>query len=134
MEASIAALSEAADRRPAVAVADLQTEAERRRAALQFTQRPSAAGLDCFGVLGVALDERPNEFLTARHECDIYICTQLHASTTFSNQNVKCDVYIRKELRATVALSGGYNIGVMNESSFKGWVIELLLLYCVVHV
>ena len=23
----------------------------------------------------VALDERPNEFLTARHECDIYICT-----------------------------------------------------------
>ena len=58
MEASIAALSGAADLLPAVVVTDPPTEVERRRSALQFTRRPSAAGLDCFGVLGVALGDR----------------------------------------------------------------------------
>ena len=57
MEASLAALSGAADFRPAVAVTDPPTEVERRRSALQFTRRPSAAGLGCFGVLGVALGD-----------------------------------------------------------------------------
>ena len=58
MEASLAALSGATDLRPAVAVTDPPTEVERRRSALQFTRRPSAAGLGCFGVLGVALGDR----------------------------------------------------------------------------
>ena len=58
MEASIAALSGAADLRPAVAVTDPPTEVERRCSALQFTRRPSSAGLDCFGIWGVALGDR----------------------------------------------------------------------------
>ena len=30
--------------------------------------------------------------LSPRHECDIFICTELHTGTTTSFQNVKCDV------------------------------------------
>ena len=48
MEASIAAISEAADRRPAVSVADLPNEAERRRSFLQFTKRLFAHCIDIY--------------------------------------------------------------------------------------
>ena len=58
IKASIAALSGAAYLRPPVAVTDPLTEVVRRRSDLQFTRRPSTAGLDCFGILGVALSVR----------------------------------------------------------------------------
>ena len=58
IKASIAALSGATCLRPAVAVTVPLTEVVRRRSDLQFTRKPSAAGLDCFGILGVALSVR----------------------------------------------------------------------------
>ena len=41
-----------------MAVTDPLTEVVRRRSDLQFTRKPSTAGLDCFGILGVALSVR----------------------------------------------------------------------------
>ena len=58
IKASIAALSGAAYLRPAVAVTDPLTEVVRRRSDLQFTRKPSTAGLDCFRILGVVLKVR----------------------------------------------------------------------------
>ena len=58
IKASIASVSGAAYLRPAVAVTDPPTEIVRRRSDLQFTWRPSVAGWDYFGILGVALGDR----------------------------------------------------------------------------
>ena len=77
-------------------------------------------GFRCWCVAHCSFGPILTEFLPARHECDICICTELHAGTTISFQNVKCDVYIRKELRATVALSVDCDIGVKIEGSLKG--------------
>ena len=82
----------------------------------------------CCALFFFWADERPTEFLPARHECDVYICTELRTCRTNSFQNVKCEVYIRKELRATFAMSGDYGIGLKIEGSFKGCVIELFQL------
>ena len=58
IKASIADVSGAACLQPAVAVTVPLTEVVRRRSDLQFTRKPSTAGPDCFGILGVALSVR----------------------------------------------------------------------------
>ena len=81
MEASIAALSRAADLRPAVAVTDPPTEVERRRSARQFTRRLSSAGLDPSG-------EQSSVCFDVTMKCELlaFVKTQVEALDFKRNQ------------------------------------------------